>query len=150
MTSPTKDIVDTAMAANNFTKLVSALKAADLVGTLKGEGPFTVFAPNDGAFGKLPAGTVETLLKMENKTKLAGILSLHVVAGKHMAADYSRKTSTPKSVQGEALTIEGKEGVTVNGARVVSSDIACSNGVIHIIDAVLMPHVADEAAKPGA
>jgi uncharacterized surface protein with fasciclin (FAS1) repeats len=137
------DIVDTAVAAGSFTKLVAAVTAADLGATLKGTGPFTVFAPSDDAFAKLPAGTVETLLKPENKAKLAGILKLHVVAGKVMAADIKGPMS-PASVNGEKLTITTDHGVTVNGAKVTKADIACTNGVIHVIDTVLMPKAAGE------
>jgi uncharacterized surface protein with fasciclin (FAS1) repeats len=119
---------------------VAAVTAAGLVETLKGKGPFTVFAPTEAAFAKLPAGTVEDLVKPANKAKLASILTLHVMAGKVMAADVSGKKLTPASVNGEALHVDGTHGVTVNGAKVVTADIACSNGVIHVIDAVLMPN----------
>lgn len=134
-----QDIVDTAVAAGTFKTLVAALTAADLVATLKSAGPFTVFAPSDDAFAKLPAGTVEGLVKPENKAKLAAILTLHVMAGKVMAADVSGKKLSPASVNGEALHVDGTSGVTVNGAKVTSADIACSNGVIHVIDTVLLP-----------
>jgi len=134
-----KDIVDTAVEAGSFNTLVAAITAADLGATLKGAGPFTVFAPNEAAFAKLPAGTVEDLVKPANKEKLASILTLHVMAGKVMAADVSGKKLTPASVNGEALHVDGTHGVTVNGAKVVTADIACSNGVIHVIDTVLMP-----------
>ncbi len=133
------DIVDTAVAAGSFTTLVAAVKAAGLVETLKGSGPFTVFAPNDAAFQALPAGTVESLVKPENKEKLAKILTLHVLAGKVMAADVAGKTMSPKSVGGEELHVDGSHGVVVSGAKVVQADIACSNGVIHVIDKVIMP-----------
>jgi uncharacterized surface protein with fasciclin (FAS1) repeats len=136
---PMHDIVDTAVAAGTFKTLVAAVTAADLVATLKSAGPFTVFAPSDDAFAKLPAGTVEDLVKPENKAKLAAILTLHVMAGKVMAADVSGKTLSPASVNGEALHVDGTSGVTVNGAKVVSADIACTNGVIHVIDTVLLP-----------
>ena len=106
---------------------------------MKGKGPFTVFAPSDDAFAKLPAGTVAELVKPENKAKLSAILTLHVLAGKVMAADVSGKKLSPVSVNGEALHVDGTNGVTVNGAKVVSADIACTNGVIHVIDAVLLP-----------
>lgn len=139
MTDKMDDIVDTAIAAGSFKTLVAAVKAAGLVETLKGSGPFTVFAPNDAAFAKLPAGTVDTLVKPENKSKLAGILTLHVVPGKIMASDVMDKKATPASVQGEMLHVDGMNGVTVNGSKVVTADIACSNGVIHVIDTVLMP-----------
>ena len=133
------DIVDTAVAAGSFKTLVAAVTAAGLVDTLKGAGPFTVFAPSDEAFGKLPEGTVANLLKPENKAKLTAILTLHVMAGKVMAADVAGKKLSPASVQGEQLHVDGTNGVTVNGAKVVTADIACTNGVIHVIDAVLLP-----------
>ncbi|WP_309629426.1 fasciclin domain-containing protein [Brevundimonas sp.] len=139
MTTETHDIVDTAVAAGSFTTLVAAVTAAGLVETLKGAGPFTVFAPSDDAFAKLPAGTVEDLVKPENKDKLTAILTLHVLSGAVHAADIAGKTLSPASVNGEALTVDGADGVTVNGAKVVSADIACTNGVIHVIDAVLLP-----------
>jgi uncharacterized surface protein with fasciclin (FAS1) repeats len=139
MSDTKHDIVDTAVAAGSFKTLVAAVTAAGLVETLKGAGPFTVFAPNDDAFAKLPAGTVAELVKPENKAKLTSILTLHVMAGKVMAADVSGKKLSPKSVQGEELHVDGTNGVTVNGAKVVSADIACSNGVIHVIDTVIMP-----------
>ena len=133
------DIVDTAVAAGSFKTLVAAVTAAGLVDTLKGAGPFTVFAPSDDAFAKLPAGTVDDLIKPENKTKLAAILTLHVMSGKVMAADVAGNKLTPASVNGETLTVDGTDGVTVNGAHVTTADIACTNGVIHVIDAVLLP-----------
>ncbi|KAB7643750.1 fasciclin domain-containing protein [Polymorphobacter fuscus] len=139
MTDQTHDIVDTAVAAGSFTTLVAAVTAAGLVDTLKGAGPFTVFAPSDDAFAKLPAGTVEELVKPENKEKLTAILTLHVMSGAVHAADVAGKTLTPASVNGEELHVDGTDGVTVNGAHVVTADIACSNGVIHVIDAVLLP-----------
>ena len=138
--SPTlHDIVDTAVAAGTFKTLVAAVTAADLGATLKGKGPFTVFAPNDDAFAKLPAGTVEELVKPENKAKLAAILTYHVMAGKVMAADITGKKLEPATVNGKALHVDATAGVTVNGAKVVAADIDCTNGVIHVIDAVLMP-----------
>ncbi len=133
------DIVDTAVAAGSFNTLVAAVTEAGLVETLKSEGPFTVFAPTDDAFAKLPEGTVADLLKPENKAKLAAILTFHVVPGKVMAADVDGKKVSPASVQGEALHVDGTHGVTVNGAKVVTADIACTNGVIHVIDTVLLP-----------
>ena len=134
-----QDIVDTAVAAGSFKTLAKVLQAADLVETLKGAGPFTVFAPTDEAFAKLPAGTLEALLKPENKPKLQHILTSHVVAGKVMAADVV-KTRSVKAVSGDTLTIaSGNGGVTVDGARVVKTDIAASNGVIHVIDSVILP-----------
>lgn len=134
-----KDIVDTAVKAGSFTTLVAAVQGAGLVDTLKGDGPFTVFAPTDDAFAKLPEGTVEGLLKPENKEKLQGILLYHVVPGKVMAADVV-KLSAAKTVNGKDLVImtSGKT-VKVNDGTVVQTDIATSNGVIHVIDTVLMP-----------
>jgi uncharacterized surface protein with fasciclin (FAS1) repeats len=139
------DIVDTAVAAGSFKTLVAAVTAAGLVETLKGAGPFTVFAPSDEAFAKLAPGTVDGLVKPENKARLAAILTLHVVPGKVMAADIGGRKSSPASVQGETLAIDGTNGVTVNGAKVVTPDIACSNGVIHVIDTVLMPKAGTPA-----
>ena len=134
-----KDIVDTAVAAGSFKTLAAALKAADLVETLKGKGPFTVFAPTDDAFAKLPEGTVADLLKPENKKKLAGILTYHVVAGKVMAADVVKLTKA-KTVQGSEVKIKVTDGkVMVDNANVVKTDIVCGNGVIHVIDAVILP-----------
>jgi uncharacterized surface protein with fasciclin (FAS1) repeats len=133
-----KDIVDTAVAAGSFKTLAAALQAADLVETLKGKGPFTVFAPTDEAFAKLPAGTVETLLKPENKDKLRRILTYHVVSGKVMAAD-AMKLRSAKAVSGDTLSIAAMNGVTIDNARVVKADVAASNGVIHVIDTVLLP-----------
>ncbi len=134
-----KDIVDTAVAAGSFNTLAKALTAAGLVDTLKGPGPFTVFAPTDEAFAKLPAGTLDSLLKPENKAKLQEILTYHVVAGKVMAADVM-KMSSAKTVSGDTLAISSAGGaVMVGNARVVKADIAASNGVIHVIDTVLLP-----------
>jgi len=134
-----KDIVDTAVAAGSFKTLAAALKAAGLVDTLKGPGPFTVFAPTDEAFAKLPAGTVEMLLKPENKGKLTRILTYHVVAGKVMAADAAKLTSA-KAVSGDTLTIAAQGGgVMIDKAKVVKADIAASNGVIHVLDTVILP-----------
>ncbi|MGD9251628.1 MAG: fasciclin domain-containing protein [Desulfobacterales bacterium] len=134
-----KDIVDTAVAAGSFNTLVAALQAADLVDTLKGPGPFTVFAPTDEAFGKLPAGTVEDLLKPENKAKLQAILTYHVVPGKVMSAD-AAKLTTAKTVNGESFKISKSEGgLMVDNAHVTQADIMTSNGVIHVIDAVILP-----------
>jgi uncharacterized surface protein with fasciclin (FAS1) repeats len=135
----TADIVDTAIAAGTFRTLVSAVQAAGLVETLRGTGPFTVFAPTDEAFAKLPTGTLDSLLKPENKSKLADILTLHVLSGRVVAADISGKELMPASVQGEKLKVDGTSGVTVNGAKVTKADIGCTNGVIHVIDAVLLP-----------
>ena len=134
-----KDIVDTAVAAGSFKTLAKALTAADLVATLKGAGPFTVFAPTDEAFAKLPAGTLEMLLKPENKAKLRRILTYHVVAGKVTAADVVKLRSA-KAVSGDTITIAvGDDGVMVDNARVVKTDIAAKNGVIHVVDTVLLP-----------
>ena len=134
------DIVDTAVAAGSFDTLVAAVKAADLVDTLKSEGPFTVFAPTDEAFAKLPAGTLESLLKPENKDQLAAILTYHVVAGKVEAKDVVN-LSTATTVQGGDVAIMVKDGgVVLNGnSNVVKTDIQTSNGVIHVIDTVIMP-----------
>jgi len=136
---PKADIVDVAVSAGSFNTLVAALKAAGLVETLKGDGPFTVFAPTDAAFAKLPAGTVEELLKPENKAKLQAILTYHVVSGKVMAADVVKLTSAT-TVQGQSVTIKTPDGsVMVDGAKVIKTDIPASNGVIHVIDAVILP-----------
>ena len=133
------DVVDTAVAAGNFKTLVAAVQAAGLVDTLKGKGPFTVFAPTDEAFAKLPAGTVEMLLKPENKDKLVAILTYHVVPGKVMAADVAGKEMMVKSVEGAEIDVNGKDGVMVDQAKVIKADIVVDNGVIHVIDAVIMP-----------
>lgn len=134
-----KDIVDTAVGAGSFKTLAAALKAADLIETLKGKGPFTVFAPTDEAFAKLPEGTVESLLKPENKEKLVAILTYHVVAGKVEAKD-AVKLKSAKTVNGASFTINVSDaGVMVDKAKVVKTDIQCSNGVIHVIDAVILP-----------
>lgn len=133
------DIVDTAVATDGFGTLVAAVQAAELVDTLKGEGPFTVFAPTDDAFAKLPEGTLDDLLKPENKDKLTAILTYHVVPGKVMAADVVGLESA-KTVQGGevAITVDGDK-VMVDGANVTATDIECANGVIHVIDAVILP-----------
>jgi uncharacterized surface protein with fasciclin (FAS1) repeats len=134
-----KDIVDTAVAAGSFKTLAAALQAAGLVDTLKGKGPFTVFAPTDAAFAKLPAGTVEMLLKPENKAKLTAILTYHVVAGDVMAAQVVTLHEA-KTVNGEMVKISTMGGgVMVNGSKVTKTDIKASNGVIHVIDTVLLP-----------
>lgn len=130
------DIVDTAVSAGTFNTLVAAVKAAGLVDTLKGEGPFTVFAPNDEAFAKLPAGTVESLL--ENPEKLAAILTYHVVAGKKSASDVVGSGSL-QTIQGQNLVVGSTDGVTIGGAKILATDIEASNGVIHVIDTVLIP-----------
>ena len=139
MSDSMQDIVDTAVAAGTFKTLVAAVIAAGLVDTLKGAGPFTVFAPSDEAFKALPPGTVEALVKPESKDQLVKILTLHVLPGKVMAADVTGKTMSPRSVSGEELDVDGTDGVTVSGAKVVKADIACSNGVIHVIDKVILP-----------
>ena len=134
------DIVDTAVAAGQFKTLAAALTAAGLVGTLKGPGPFTVFAPTDAAFAKLPAGTVETLLKPENKAMLVSVLTYHVVPGRVMSSALAGKTTDAKTVEGRAVTVDARMGgVSVNGAKVVAADVAATNGVIHVIDTVLIP-----------
>ncbi|MFN4156756.1 MAG: fasciclin domain-containing protein [Paracoccaceae bacterium] len=133
-----KDIVDTAVGAGTFTTLVAAVTAAGLVDTLKGEGPFTVFAPTDEAFAALPAGTVETLLLPENKDQLTAILTYHVVPGKVMSTDLSEGL-TAATVNGADVTITLDGGAKVNGATITTADIEASNGVIHVIDAVIMP-----------
>ena len=136
---PSKDIVDNAAGSADHTTLVAAVKAAGLVETLKSAGPFTVFAPTNAAFAALPAGTVETLLKPENKAKLAGILTYHVVAGAVKAADL-KDGQKIKTVQGEELTVSIKDGkVMINGANVTIADVISSNGVTHVIDGVLLP-----------
>ncbi|MEM1260921.1 MAG: fasciclin domain-containing protein [Pseudomonadota bacterium] len=133
------DIVDVAVAAGSFETLAAALTAADLVDTLKGDGPFTVFAPTDAAFAKLPAGTVETLLKPENKDQLVAVLTYHVVAGKVMAKDVIALDSAA-TVNGADVTIAVNDGtVTINNATVTATDIKASNGVIHVIDTVILP-----------
>lgn len=133
-----KDIVDTAVAAGTFGTLVAAVDAAGLVDTLKGDGPFTVFAPTDEAFAALPDGTVETLLKPENKDQLTAILTYHVVSGKVMSGDLSDGMTAP-TVQGGDITIKTEGGVMVNDANVTAADVEASNGVIHVIDKVIMP-----------
>lgn len=139
-----KDIVDTAVGAPGFKTLVAAVKAADLVGALKGAGPFTVFAPTDAAFAKLEKahpGTLKSLLDPANKKKLASILTYHVVSGKFLAADVVKLKSGAKvkTLNGQTVTINNKHGVSVNSSKVVKTDIVCSNGVIHVIDTVLLP-----------
>jgi uncharacterized surface protein with fasciclin (FAS1) repeats len=135
----TRDVVDTAIAAGSFKTLAKALDAAGLVTTLKGVGPFTVFAPTDEAFAKLPDGTLETLLKPENKEKLRRILTYHVVAGTVMASDVV-KLQSAKAVSGDTITVKVKDGVVhVDNATVTSADVLASNGVIHVIDSVILP-----------
>jgi uncharacterized surface protein with fasciclin (FAS1) repeats len=133
------DIVETAVAAGSFTTLARALQAADLVDTLKGAGPFTVFAPTDEAFAKLPAGTLESLLRPENKEKLQRILTYHVVPGKVMAAQVTQMQSAT-AVSGDTITVRASNGmVRVNDAHVTAADVAATNGVIHVIDSVILP-----------
>ena len=134
------DIVDTAVSAGQFETLVAAVKAAGLVETLKGDGPFTVFAPTDEAFAKLPAGTVEDLLKPENKDQLVAVLTYHVVPGKVMSGDLVNKQMKAGTVQGSKLSINSLNGgVSVDNAKVITADIETSNGVIHVIDTVVLP-----------
>ena len=133
------DIVDTAISAKSFNTLVAALKAADLVDVLRGRGPFTVFAPTDDAFAKLPEGTLDNLLKPENKAKLQSILTYHVVPGRYMAADVTKMNSA-KTVNGQSFSISNNYGkVLVDNARIIKTDIKTSNGVIHVIDSVILP-----------
>ncbi len=135
-----KDIVDTAIAAGSFKTLVAAVQAAGLESTLRGPGPFTVFAPTDAAFAALPAGTVEDLLKPENKAKLTAILTYHVLPGEVMSSAIGMQTLDPATVQGAAVKVVGSStGVMVNDAKVVTADVDASNGVIHVIDKVLLP-----------
>ncbi len=131
-----KDIVDTAAAAGSFGTLVTAVKAAGLVETLKGDGPFTVFAPTDEAFAKIPKADLEALLA--DKEKLTAVLTYHVVPGKVLAADVAGLSSA-KTVQGQSVTIDTSEGVRVEGANVIKTDVLASNGVIHVIDTVILP-----------
>ena len=133
------DIVDTAVSAGSFNTLVAAVKAAGLVDTLKGKGPFTVFAPTDEAFAKLPAGTVENLLKPENKSKLASILTYHVLPGKVMSGDIAGKSFEVATVQGSKVSVDAMSGVKIGKASVVKADVTASNGVIHVIDTVILP-----------
>jgi len=136
---PEKDIVDTAVSAGSFKTLVAAVQAAGLVDTLKSEGPLTVFAPTDAAFAKLPAGTVETLLKPENKDKLVAVLTYHVIPGR-VTSDKVVALRSAKTVNGQELNITSKDGaVMVDNAHVVAADIQASNGVIHVIDSVVLP-----------
>ena len=134
------DIVDTAVSAGQFETLVAAVKAADLVETLKGEGPFTVFAPTDEAFAKLPEGTVESLLQPENKDKLVAVLTYHVLPGKVLYGDVEGAVVETETVQGATVTVDGtSSGPTINGANIVSADVMADNGVIHVIDEVILP-----------
>ncbi|MBC6439096.1 MAG: fasciclin domain-containing protein [Rhodospirillales bacterium] len=134
-----KDIVDTAVSDGNFMTLIAAVEAAGLVETLQGDGPFTVFAPTDEAFARLPEGTVEDLLKPENREMLVAVLTYHVVPGKVMSGDIAGKQINAATVQGEDLSIDATDGVEVNEAKVIVADIKTSNGVIHVIDTVLIP-----------
>lgn len=133
------DIVDTAVAAGQFQTLAAALQAAGLVDTLKGEGPFTVFAPTDEAFRALPAGTVDRLLQPENRAELTRILTYHVISGRVTSDQLVGQQVRPNTIAGARLEVDGRQGVSVNNARVVQADIATSNGVIHVIDRVLLP-----------
>jgi uncharacterized surface protein with fasciclin (FAS1) repeats len=135
------NIVETAVHAGQFKTLCAALKAAGLVETMEGKGPFTVFAPTDAAFAKLPKGVVANLLKPENKAKLVSILTYHVVAGKVMAAqaEHMKNGAKVKTLNGKEITIHNKHGVEINNAKVIKADIVCSNGVIHVINKVLLP-----------
>ncbi|MGY6645532.1 MAG: fasciclin domain-containing protein [Salinarimonas sp.] len=133
------DIIDTAIAAGSFETLVAAVQAAGLVDTLKGEGPFTVFAPTDEAFAALPEGTVESLLQEENRDQLVSILTYHVIPGAVMSSDIAGQPLSVETVQGSELAIDATDGVRVGEAMVVTADIEASNGVIHVIDTVLIP-----------
>jgi uncharacterized surface protein with fasciclin (FAS1) repeats len=134
-----KDSVDTAISAGSFNTLVAAVKAAGLVETLKGKGPFTVFAPTDAAFAKLPKGTLDSLLKPENKAKLVSILTYHVLLGKVMSGDVAGKKLSVATVKGSKVSVNATSGVMVDGATVTTADIGTSNGVIHVIDQVILP-----------
>ncbi len=136
---PKADIVDTAVSAGSFNTLVAAVEAAGLVDTLKGDGPFTVFAPTDDAFAALPEGTVEKLLLPANKDQLTAVLTYHVLPGKVMSSDIAGKTLEAATVNGASLSVDATDGVMVDQAKVISADIAASNGVIHVIDSVLLP-----------
>lgn len=140
LTASAKDIVDVAASSGQFNTLVAAVKAAGLVDTLKGKGPFTVFAPTDAAFAKLPAGTVENLLKPENRDKLVAVLTYHVLPGKVMSGDIAGKTAEVGTVQGQAVKVDATgSNVMVDEASVTKADIPADNGVIHVIDTVIMP-----------
>ena len=134
------DIVDVAVGAGTFNTLVAAVSAADLVETLQSEGPFTVFAPTDEAFAALPEGTVENLLKPENKDQLIAVLTYHVVPAKVMSTDIAGKKASVLTVEGDRLSVNARNGVKVDGAKVVAADIVATNGVIHVIDKVLIPN----------
>ncbi len=139
LTAKAGDIVDTAASTDQFSTLVAAVKAAGLVETLKGDGPFTVFAPTNEAFAALPEGTVENLLKPENKEQLVAVLTYHVIPGKVMSSDIAGKTANVATVQGSELSIDATSGVMVDNAMVTTADIITSNGVIHVIDKVVLP-----------
>lgn len=139
MTSKDPDIVDIAASNDDFSTLVAAVKAAGLVETLKGDGPFTVFAPTNAAFAALPAGTVESLLKPENRDQLVAVLTYHVVPGAVTSDQLAGQRLNVATVNGASVHVDGRKGVRVNKARVTTADIAASNGVIHVIDAVLLP-----------
>ena len=134
-----KDIVDVAAGNPNLSTLVAAVKAAGLVKTLKGKGPFTVFAPTDAAFARLPKGTLQSLLRPQNKQKLTQILTYHVVPGKIASSSIAGKRTSVATVQGGRLAVDGRHGVRINTARVTSADVAASNGVVHVINRVLLP-----------
>ena len=138
-TSSEPDIVDIAAGNPDFSTLVAAVKAADLVDTLKSDGPFTVFTPTNAAFAALPPGTVETLLKPENKDQLVNVLTYHVVPGKVTSDQLAGKRLSVATVQGQSVHVDGRDGVKVNNANVVSADIMARNGVIHVIDKVILP-----------
>lgn len=133
------DIVDVAVGAGSFKTLAAALQAAGLVDALKGDGPYTVFAPTDAAFAALPAGTVDALLKPENKAELVKVLTYHVVPGRVAAKDLAGKVTHAKTLQGQSVSVDGRQGVSVDNARVLTADVAADNGVIHVIDRVLLP-----------
>ena len=139
-TARASDIVDVAASKDQFSTLVAAIEAAGLVDTLKGDGPFTVFAPTNEAFAALPAGTVENLLKPENREQLIAVLTYHVVPGKVMSGDIAGKIAAVKTVQGSELSIDATSGVMVDSASVTAADIVTSNGVIHVIDKVVLPN----------
>jgi uncharacterized surface protein with fasciclin (FAS1) repeats len=138
-TATKTDIVDTAVAAGSFSTLVAAVRAAGLEETLRGKGPFTVFAPTDEAFAALPAGTLQSLLEPQNREQLVAILTYHVTAGKTKSKDIAGKIATVNTVNGAPLSIDATDGVKVNEANVVKADVYATNGVIHVIDAVLLP-----------
>jgi uncharacterized surface protein with fasciclin (FAS1) repeats len=138
-TRATGDIVDVAAGAGQFRTLLAAAAAAGLVDALKGPGPITVFAPTDAAFAALPKGTVESLLKPENRAQLRQILTYHVVSGRILASDLAGKTAQPTTLAGQTLNVDGRQGVSINNARVITADVLASNGVIHVIDRVLLP-----------